>query len=79
MIITLTVQTTGHKKFDICVGNVQELIELIIVLENSTSVKAFKIAVPEGILITNLYNSYHLGNIEKFVTKFNWEENFEQT
>lgn len=69
-MIIITILDTGNRKFDTVVNNRQDLVNLIIVLENSTSVKQYKVSLSEGILVTDLYRDFGLGQCDKFVTQF---------
>jgi hypothetical protein len=71
-MIIVTVRTIHNEKLDVAVEdkNVKSVISLF---QNSESVREFKISLSEGILATDLYKDFGMGQCSKFVTKFNWE------
>lgn len=71
-MITLTVRTVGNEKIDLCVED-KNIKSTIVLIQNSESVKEFKISLSEGIIVTDLYREFGMGQCSKFVTQFNWK------
>lgn len=67
LIVTIK---TSNEIVDVLVADVKGLLTLLSVLESSEKVKAYKISRSEGVLITNLRNSFGIGEYSKFTTKF---------